>query len=77
MCGLNFLNKKNAAASTNYLFSETDKYALIEAIDPDWQGALPYTLLIKPNGEKVYAKQGTIDPYEMKKQIVVQLGRYY
>jgi peroxiredoxin len=74
---LNFLNKKDAAATTNYLFSEDDKYALIEAIDPDWQGALPYTLLIKPNGEKVYAKQGTIDPYEMKKQIVQQLGRYY
>jgi peroxiredoxin len=74
---LSFLNKKDAAATTNYLFTEDDKYALIEAIDPDWQGALPYTLLIKPNGEKVYAKQGTIDPYEMKKQIVQQLGRYY
>ncbi|WP_224998033.1 redoxin domain-containing protein [Cesiribacter sp. SM1] len=74
---LKFLNDKNAAASTNYLFSEEDKYALIEAIDPDWQGALPYTILLKPNGEKVYAKQGTIDPHEMKKAIVEQLGRYY
>ncbi|AHM59964.1 alkyl hydroperoxide reductase [Flammeovirgaceae bacterium 311] len=74
---LKFLNDKNAAATTNYLFSEDDKYALIEAIDPDWQGALPYTILIKPNGEKVYAKQGTIDPHEMKKAIVEQLGRYY
>lgn len=74
---LHFLNEKNAAASTNYIFTEDDKYALIEAIDPDWQGALPYTLLIKPNGEKVYARQGTIDPYEMKKEIVKQLGRYY
>lgn len=74
---LKFLNDKNAAASTNYIFSEDDKYALIEAIDPDWQGALPYTLLIKPGGEIVYAKQGPIDPHEMKKRIVEQLGRYY
>lgn len=74
---LDFLNKQNAAVSANYLFSKDDKYALIEAIDPDWQGALPYTLLIKPNGEKVYAQQGTIDPLEMKKKIVEQLGRYY
>lgn len=72
-----FLNDKDAAASTNYLFSKDDKYALIEAIDPKWQGALPYTLLVKPGGEIVYAKQGTIDPYEMKKQVVAQLGRYY
>lgn len=74
---LSFLNKYNAAASTNYLFSQDDKYALIEAIDPKWQGALPYTILVKPGGEIVYAKQGTIDPHEMKKQIVAQLGRYY
>lgn len=74
---LRFLNKQNAAASDNYIFSKDDKYALIEAIDPEWQGALPYTLLIKPGGEIVYAKQGTIDPHEMKKQIVNQLGRYY
>lgn len=74
---LDFLNKQNAAVSSNYLFSKDDKYALIEAIDPDWQGALPYTLLIKPGGEKVYAQQGTIDPLVMKKKIVEQLGRYY
>lgn len=74
---LAFLNKKNAAASTNYLFAQDDKYALIEAIDPEWQGALPYTLLIKPGGEKVYGRQGTIDPLEMKRLVVEQLGRYY
>lgn len=74
---LKFLNDKDAAATTNYIYSEEDKYALIEAIDPDWQGALPYTLLITPEGKKIYAKQGTIDPHEMKKKIVEQLGRYY
>lgn len=74
---LTFLNKQDAAAMTNYLFSQDDKYALIEAIDPNWQGALPYTILVKPGGQIVYAKQGTIDPHEMKKQIVAQLGRYY
>lgn len=72
-----FLNKQNAAASDNYLFSEDDKYALIEAVDPEWQGALPYTVLVKPGGEIIYATQGTIDPHEMKKKIVAQLGRYY
>lgn len=74
---LTFLNKKNAAASTNYLFSQDDKYALIEAVDPEWQGALPYTLLIGPGGKKIYSQQGTIDPLKMKGLIVEQLGRYY
>lgn len=72
---LKFLRNKHASC-TNYLFDSTDKYALIEAVDPNWQGALPYTLLIKPGGELLYAAQGTIDPLEMKRKIVNVLGRY-
>ena len=71
---LKFL-EKNHASGTNYLFHTKDKYALIEAVDPDWQGALPYTLLVKPGGEVLYAGQGTIDPLEMKRKIVNVLGR--
>ncbi|RDV13903.1 redoxin [Pontibacter diazotrophicus] len=69
--------KKLEASNTNYLFNSEDKYALIEAIDPEWQGALPYTLLIEPGGKVLYRKQGTIVPAEMKKTIVEKVGRYY
>ena len=30
----------------NYLFDSDDQYALIEAVDESWQGALPYSMLI-------------------------------
>jgi thiol-disulfide isomerase/thioredoxin len=75
---LKFL-KKSQASVANYLFSLDDKYKLIEAIDPKWQGALPYTMLVEPGGKIVYAKQGIIDPKEMKKLIVENrmIGRYY
>jgi peroxiredoxin len=75
---LKFLQKKQAS-SNNYLFSVDDKYKLIEAIDPNWQGALPYTILVEPGGKIVYAKQGQIDPQEMKRMIVENkfIGRYY
>ena len=67
------------ASNTNYIFSIDDKYKLIEAIDPNWQGALPYTVLVEPGGKIVYAKQGMIDIAEMKKMIVENklIGRYY
>src|SRR5664279_463925 len=35
--------QKQEASSRNYIFSGESKYKLIEAIDPKWQGALPYT----------------------------------
>ena len=75
---LQFLQKQ-AASGTNYIFSIDDKYKLIEAIDPNWQGALPYTLLIEPGGKIVYAKEGPVDPAALKKAIVDNplIGRYY
>jgi peroxiredoxin len=75
---LEFL-KKSYASSKNYLFNHDDKYKLIEAIDPKWQGALPYTILVEPGGKIIYGKQGRIDPADMKKQIVEHplIGRYY
>ena len=75
---LKFLQAKQSSA-TNYIFSIDDKYKLIDAIDPKWQGALPYTILVEPGGKIVYAKQGAIDPNELKKIIVEDkyIGRYY
>jgi thiol-disulfide isomerase/thioredoxin len=75
---LKFL-KQQQASNKNYLFSADDKYKLIEAIDPKWQGALPYTVLVEPGGKIVYGKQGRINPAEMKKTIVENkfMGRYY
>jgi len=75
---LKFLQQQQAS-NTNYLFYIDDKYKLIEAIDPNWQGALPYTILVEPGGNIVYSKQGPIDPAEIKRLIVDNklIGRYY
>jgi thiol-disulfide isomerase/thioredoxin len=73
---LQFLTKKEAS-NTNYIYSGENVYDLIEAVDPDWQGALPYTLLVAPGGEVVYKVDGTIEPFELKKAIVGYLGRFY
>lgn len=75
---LKFLDSKNSAV-TNYIFDQDDKYALIEAIDPNWNGALPYTLLIEPGGKIAWAHQGEVDFLELKRNIVdhPMIGRYY
>jgi peroxiredoxin len=75
---LQFL-QKSEASNSNYIFNIDDKYKLIEAIDPKWQGALPYTLVVEPGGKIIYAKEGPIDPQVLKKVIVDDpaIGRYY
>jgi thiol-disulfide isomerase/thioredoxin len=75
---LKFLQKQQAS-NTNYLFSGDDKYKLIDAIDPNWAGALPYTIIVEPGGKIVYAQQGAVDPPAVRKKIVDDplIGRYY
>lgn len=75
---LSFLKEKEAS-NKNYIFSGKNIYELIEAIDPDWKGALPYTILVEPNGKVVYSQQGTIEPLKLKKLIVdhPMIGRYF
>ena len=75
---LKFLQKQEAS-NKNYIFNKDDVYEMIEAVDPDWQGGLPFTMLIEPDGKIIYKKQDTIDPHKMKKLIVENkyIGRYY
>lgn len=73
---LDFLKDKQASFQ-NYLYAGEDIYAFIEAVDKDWPGAIPYTLLIKPGGEVLYRHLGLIDPLEVRQAIVEFLGRTY
>jgi thiol-disulfide isomerase/thioredoxin len=65
--------KKQQASGRNLLFGDKDKYKLMEAFDPDWNGALPYTVLLSPAGEVLYKHQGAIDDLELKRTIVKSL----
>jgi thiol-disulfide isomerase/thioredoxin len=75
---LKFLQRKQASG-TNYIYSGDDKYKMIEAVDPKWDGALPYTILMEPGGKIVYAHQGAIDAEELRKIIFddPMMGRIY
>lgn len=75
---LKFLKSKEAS-NKNFIYNKDNIYDLIEAVDPKWQGALPYTLLVEPGGKIVYSQQGIIDPLKLKKIIVENhlIGRYF
>lgn len=68
---------EHAASMTNYHYTGTNKYAFIEAVSDDWQGALPFTMLVRPGGEVVYSHMGAIDSHEVKRAIMDQIGRYF
>ncbi len=68
--------KSKEASFTNYMYNGDD-HAFLRAVDPNWAGAVPYTLLIQPGGEILHTHLGKIEPLQMKQVIVGYLGRTY
>ncbi len=74
-----FLQKKNAAISNNFIFESENKYDLIDNFDPKWSGEIPYTVIVEPGGKIVWSNSGGLDFLEFRKAIVENrmIGRYF
>lgn len=66
--------KKQQASNKNYLFDSAERDQLMNAFDPEWSGAVPFTVLIDPEGKIIYRETGSIDPLAVKRAIVPALN---
>jgi thiol-disulfide isomerase/thioredoxin len=66
--------QKQHATSRNLLLGSSDIYGLMAAFDSEWNAAVPYTMLIRPDGQVVYKRQGEIDPLELRRLIIANLA---
>jgi peroxiredoxin len=73
---LRFLQKQHAT-SRNLLFSSSDTAALQAAFDPKWDSAVPYTILLGPDGKVLYKKLGSVDILELRRTILANLPSDY
>jgi len=71
------LLQKFHATSRNLLFDSSDTAALQAAFDPKWESAVPYTVLIAPDGKILYQKQGSIDILELRRAILANMPSDY
>jgi peroxiredoxin len=69
--------KEKRVAATNYLSAATNRDRLADLLDKEWQGPVPYTLLIAPGGKVIYRQQGPLQPLEVRRAVVNYLGRTY
>lgn len=68
------LLKKDGRTTNNYLF-DGDTEDLAKALDPEWNGAMPHTLLIDEKGKVLFRHTGQIEPLALKKAIVAEVWR--
>ncbi len=71
---LKFLQQHHAG-TRNLIFGDTDKYKLMAALDPEWTGPLPHTLVVGPDGTVLYRHTGDVDFLELRRVIVPALNK--
>ncbi len=73
---LKVLQEKHCSAR-NFILDVKNQDELFDAVDSEWKGAVPYTLLISPEGKVVHRVHGEFEPLELKRIIVEHIGRTY
>jgi peroxiredoxin len=73
---LKFLEKQHAT-SRNLLFASPDTHALEAAFGAKWDSALPYTMLIAPDGKVLYRREGQVDIFDLRRTILANLDIDY
>ena len=61
------------ATTRNLLFGTTDPYALMKIVDPDWNGAVPYSLIVGPDGKVLYKASGRLEMLKARRTILASL----
>jgi thiol-disulfide isomerase/thioredoxin len=74
-----FLQEKNAALDGNFIFESDNRYDLIENLDPEWPGQIPYTVIVEPGGKIFYRSSGGLNFQSLRRTIVEHplIGRYF
>jgi hypothetical protein len=68
---------KEGRKTNNYLFTGANQDSLVAALDADWPGPLPHTVLVAPGGKIVWRHNGPIDHDATRAAIVAALKPYW
>lgn len=58
------------ASARNYISGTMDPYELMKAVDPDWDGGVPYSMVIAPGGKVLYKGNGRLDILQTRRLIL-------
>jgi peroxiredoxin len=62
--------EKESRTSNNYIWNGSNPDKLAEAIYPEWTGALPFTVIISPEGKILWTHSEQVDVVELRTEIL-------
>lgn len=69
--------KAEGRTTNSYIFSGTDQNELIKALDTEWPGPIPNSVLVAPDGSVIWRHNGEVDGEELRAKILEYMGRFY
>lgn len=64
-----FLESQHAS-SVNYIPTTMDPYEIVKALDPEWDGSVPYSMVIGPDGTVLHKANGRLDVLAVRRLIL-------
>ncbi|HEY4989037.1 MAG TPA: TlpA family protein disulfide reductase, partial [Opitutaceae bacterium] len=68
---------KQGRTTNNFIYTGPGTDALAKALDAQWPGGYPYTVVIAPGGEILYRFVGQLDVADLQSKLIDRLGVYY
>jgi peroxiredoxin len=69
--------KAEGRTTNSYVFTGADTKELMNALDPEWPGGIPHTVLVAPDGTIVWRHNGAVDGEELRTRVLEYMGPYY
>lgn len=69
--------KREGRKANHYLFTGANQDALMAALDSEWPGPIPHTIIVAPGGNIVWRHNGVIDRATAIAALVKAMGPYY
>jgi peroxiredoxin len=69
--------KAEGRTTNSYIYSGEDLDELVKALDPEWPGPIPHTLLVAPDGSVIWRHNGPVDGEELRSKVLEYMGRFY
>lgn len=69
--------KAEGRNTNSYIFSSADQNDLIKALDSEWPGPIPHSVLVAPDGSIIWRHNGEVDGEELRAKVLEFMGRFY
>jgi peroxiredoxin len=69
--------KAEGRTTNSYIFSDPDTNALVKALDPEWAGAIPHSVLVGMDGKILWRHTGAVNGEELRAKVLEIMGRFY